>query len=154
MDEAGVLRDIAVAFEYSYQHDDWITPLEEALEGLTWQHAVTRPRSDSTCIWEIVLHLALWNEDIVRRVETGRRVESPEGSWPALPEELDESAWEAAKSRLRKSLKGVESMLKTTSLAQIAASPYGLPDLLCRITHNGYHIGQITKIREIHLGMV
>jgi hypothetical protein len=26
--------------------------------------------------------------------------------------------------------------------------PYGLADLLCRFIHNGYHIGQITKMRE------
>ena len=35
-------------------------------------------------------------------------------------------------------------------LDKINASPYGLGDLICRFTHNGYHLGQISKIREFY----
>jgi hypothetical protein len=40
-------------------------------------------------------------------------------------------------------------MLETASMTQIENSKYGLPELLCRFIHAGYHIGQIIKMREL-----
>jgi hypothetical protein len=148
MDDAALKKDILTAWEYSYLHDDWVNPLEEALEGVTAEQALWRPGPDAMGIWDIVLHLAVWNENIVERVETGQAARPWEGAWPAIPEAKDEPAWEASKQRLTDSLESVRKMIEATSIEKIQASTYGLPDLLCRITHNGYHLGQITKIRE------
>ncbi|HWD40250.1 MAG TPA: DinB family protein [Fimbriimonas sp.] len=148
MNEREMLREVAVGFEYSYQHDDWITPLDEALEGLSAVQASWKWTPDSKCIWEIVLHLAVWNQNMVDRVRTREQSRPVEGAWPSLPPVCDEAGWEAAKERLRDALRSFEQMLETTTLDEIQASPYGLADLLCRLTHNGYHLGQISKMRE------
>lgn len=156
MDQDVLRREIAIAFEYSYEHDDWVTPLEEALDGITAQEALWKPAPKIPSIWEIVLHVAVWNENIVERMAQRTRGERPghpaEGAWPPLPAVQDEAAWEAAQNRLRESLSQVRTHIETMSLPAVV--DYGsigyshLDDLLCRFLHNAYHIGQITKLRE------
>jgi hypothetical protein len=148
MTEETMRHDVLVAFEYSYLHDDWVNPLEEALAGVTVDQALWEPGPDSNGIWRIVLHMAVWLENIVARVETGEESRPSEGAWPPLPTIQDEAAWEAAKKRLWNAQEAVRRMIESTPWEKIQNSPYGLPDLLCRITHNVYHLGQITKIRE------
>src|SRR5262249_46008371 len=145
-----------LAFEYSYAHDDWLTPLEEALAGVTTREAVWKPAPDVPSIWQIVLHMAVWNENIVHRMAQRARGERhgqpPEGPWPPLPATLDEAAWEDAQRRLWESLAAVRAHIEETPLAaQLDFGNVGyshLADLLCRFTHTAYHIGQITKLRE------
>lgn len=147
MDEETLKKEIDVAFEYSYEHDDWVEPLDQALEDVSARAALWRP-ADGKGIWDMVLHMAVWNENIVERIETGQKVHPTEGAWPAPPDEPDEIAWKAAKQRLRRSLESVRRTIAESSLDKLQASPYGIGDLLCRATHMGYHLGQIVKIRE------
>jgi hypothetical protein len=143
-----VRSDVLVAFEYSYQHEEWVNPLEEALAGIGVKEALWKPIPDAKTIWEIVLHLAVWNENIVERIHTSAHTHPSEGAWPALPKVKDKRAWEAAQKRLWESLASVRSTIEHTSLDHIRSSPFGLGDLFCRFTHNAYHLGQITKMRE------
>jgi len=148
------LRDLLlVAFEYTYAHDDWSYPLTEALESIAADQAAWRPAPDaagteSMGIWDIVLHLAVWNNNIVERIESGETAHPTEGAWPAKPEVLDERAWEDAQDKLWASIESVKNLIEKVPFEKIESSPYGFPDLLCRFTHLAYHIGQIVKIRE------
>jgi hypothetical protein len=148
MDEQQLKSEVLTAFDYCYLHDSWVNPLEEALAGIGPEEALRKPGASHTSIWEIVLHLAVWNENIVERI---RKVDPPspsEGHWPPLPPIRDKAAWERAKSRLWKSLDAVRTVIEDTPMDGIQASRYGLGDLFCRFTHIGYHLGQITKMRE------
>ncbi len=149
MTEDCLRHGLALAFEYAYLHNDWVHPLEEALAGVTAAEALRRYAPDSMGIWDIVLHTAVWNENIVERVRSGEKSHPPEGAWPPPPSLADEAAWERDKQRLRDSLEAVRAMVADGPMSAIEASPYGLPDLLCRYIHVGYHIGQITKLREV-----
>ncbi len=149
MDEATLRRDLLTAWEYTYLHEDWVNPLDEALAGVTPKQALWPPSPEGKGIWEIVLHLAVWNENIVERIETGQNTHPKEGAWPPIPETPDDVAWESAKRRLNEAIDSVRVMLETVPWEKVEKSPYGLPDLLCRFIHNGYHLGQITKIREV-----
>src|SRR5579859_2696570 len=104
MEETEVREQIAIGFEYSYRHDDWITPLDECLEGLSPADALYRITSESKCIWEIVLHLAVWNQNIIDRIRTREISRPKEGSWPPLPTALTDAEWRAAKRRLSETL--------------------------------------------------
>jgi hypothetical protein len=148
MTDSELLRDLKVAWEYAHEHDDWVAPLEEELAGLTAEQAAWHPAPEAKSIWEIVLHMTVWNEDIVARVESGQKSHPPEGAWPPMPDVADEKSWESARDRLRKSIRGVAELFDADSMRKINASSYGLPDLLVRYIHMGYHIGQITKLRE------
>src|ERR1044072_5254609 len=125
MDDEALRKQVLIAFEYSYQHEDWITPLDEALKGVSAEQALLVPAAAEKGIWAIVLHLAVWLENIVERIETGVATHPVEGAWPSPPAEPDTTEWEAAKQRLWNSLGLVKSMLETVSLEQITASPYG-----------------------------
>jgi hypothetical protein len=148
MDGEVVRKEVLLALEYSYEHEDWVNPLSEALRGVQATEAVWRPTAGRKCIWEIVLHLAVWTENIIERMRTGESVGPPEGHWPPLPAACDEAAWASAQKRLWDALAALRAFIETSSPNALLAGPYGLADLLCRFTHNGYHIGQITVLRE------
>ncbi len=149
LDQDAIRSGVLAAFEYSYQHDDWVTPLAEALDGVTAEEAAWRPAPDRKGIWDIVLHLTVWTDNIVERMRSGERARPAEGAWPAPPASPDEAEWAAAQQRLWDSLDRLRVYMEASSLEALAGSPYGLGDLLCRFVHNGYHIGQITKLREL-----
>ena len=154
MDQEAVRRDVLIAFEYSYQHDDWVYPLADALAGVTAAEAAWRPGPDLKGIWNIVLHMAVWTENIVERMRSGEDAHPAEGAWPPPPAVPDEAAWEAAQRRLWDALAALHAYIETNTLDALAGSPYGLGDLLCRFIHNAYHIGQITKMRELRAAEV
>jgi hypothetical protein len=152
VDDVLLSRHLRTALEYTHVHDDWVSPAREELGGMSAADALWRPIGVEKCVWEIVLHTAVWNENIVARVRTGEKSHPSEGSWPPLPDEPTDEAWTAARERLYASLAALDELLATSSVEQIEASAYGLEDLLCRFTHIGYHLGQIQKLNEFRLG--
>lgn len=103
VDGKAIRRDVLLALEYSYNQDDWVCPLLEALEGVTAREAAWVPTCDRQSIWEIVLHMTVWTENIVERM--GQRMQGrlpgrpSEGAWPSMPAVRNDSAWEAAQRR-------------------------------------------------------
>jgi hypothetical protein len=149
LDEKAFKREVLVAFEYSYKHDNWVFPLADTLSGVTAEEAAWRAGPESKGIWDIVLHMAVWTENIIERMRSGEHARPPEGAWPPPPAAMNEAAWEAAKRRLWDSLSALQAYMEANSIDQLAAGPYGLGDLFCRFIHNAYHIGQITKMRDL-----
>jgi hypothetical protein len=137
---------LLTTFEYSYLHEDWVFPLSAALAGVDAEGAQSRLNPDTKTIWEIVLHVAVWNENIVARVNSGNPEEPEEGPWPQLPGERDEAEWQLAKARLTDSILTVRNLIQSGSLEAIRNSPWGFEDLACRFNHMAYHIGQITVL--------
>ena len=158
VDGQALQRDVLVAFQYAHNEDDWVFPLADALAGVTAQEAAWRPAAppDARCIWEIVLHMTAWTDNIVQRMAQRMRSEPPgrppEGDWPPLPVVLDDAAWEDAQRRLWDALAALRAHIEVTppaALLDCGNVGYSqLADLLCRLTHNAYHIGQITTLRE------
>src|SRR5262245_37753895 len=86
----------------AYEGNAWHGPsIREALEGVTAAQAHARPLGNAHSIWELVQHIAVW-EDVGRRRLTGDRaqiaISSPE-DWPPAGD-TDEAAWEQAKAAL------------------------------------------------------
>ena len=149
MDEQAYKRDVLIALEYSYVHEDWVNPLADALAGVTAEEAAWRPGPERKGIWDIVLHMAVWTENIVERMRSGENARPAEGAWTPPPAVPDEVAWEDAQRRLWDALAALHAYIEARPPASLWGSPYGLADLLCRFIHNAYHIGQITKMREL-----
>ena len=154
-------RDVLLAFEYAHNREDWVYPLADALAGVTaqeaaWKPSPDKPDPDMRCIWQIVLHMTAWTDNIVQRM--AQRIQGeppgkpPEGAWPPLPATMDEAAWEDAQRRLWNALAALRAHIEATPPAalldcgNVGYSQFA--DLLCRLIHNAYHIGQITKLRE------
>jgi hypothetical protein len=159
---AAVRRDVLQAFEYSYLHDDWVYPLADTLDGVTVEEALWTPGPETKCIWEIVRHMTVWTENIVERMAQRERGEPPgrpaEGAWPPLPDVRNDTAWESDQKRLWESLSVLRARIEEMPLpALLGLGDVGysiLADMLCRFTHNAYHIGQITKLRECRTAMM
>lgn len=143
--ESELREDLLVGWHYSYSDDNWVTPVRECLEGLSDNQARKRLAPFEHTVWEIALHLAVWNENIVERMTTGEKeAHPPEGSWPEVG-----CDWEADKQRLYRSFDEVRINLQSLSEESIRRNAYGLPDLFCRFTHNGYHLGQLWMMRQL-----
>src|SRR5205085_3867533 len=132
MDDDAVRKDLLIGFEYSHLHDSWVNPLADALDGVTAEQAIWRPGPDMKGIWDIVLHMALWNENIIERIESGQPVRPSEGAWPAPPSSPSDGEWERAKKRLWDSLAALRALLETAPISKLEAAPYGMGDLVCR----------------------
>ena len=137
----------------AFEGTAWHGPsLMELLDGVTAATASAKPLPTAHSIWEIVLHIATW-EDVVRRRCEGEIVEpSTEEDWP-LVDGTSEEAWAAAlelltsgHQRLRSAVTGLtDSRLNDTA----PGCEYNVYFMLHGvIQHDLYHAGQIALLKK------
>ena len=82
----------------AFEGHAWHGPsVREVLAGVTAEQAHARPVPNGHTIWELVRHIAVW-EDVGRRRLKGDRAQikiSSTEDWPP-PEDTSEAAWESA----------------------------------------------------------
>lgn len=72
--------------------DPWYGPSTlGVISGLTARQAAHRPVARAHTIWEIALHLASWNREVLRRLQTGAARDPADGDWPRPPEATEEN---------------------------------------------------------------
>ena len=139
----------------AFEGNAWYGPsVREVLAGITANQAHARPLRNAHSIWELVRHVAVW-EDVGRRRLTGDRaqieISSPE-DWPP-PEDTSEAAWEQAKDALNR---GHQALVE--AIAAIPESRLDEPifegmstvyvTLHGVIQHDLYHAGQIAMLKK------
>jgi uncharacterized damage-inducible protein DinB len=70
-------------------------PLLQILDGVTPDQAAARPVRGAHSIWELVLHITAWKNEVRRRVNGGAAGEPEEGDWPMVGEPSPERWSEA-----------------------------------------------------------
>ena len=128
--------------------------LEENLKGLTAEQAAARPVAEAHSIWELVLHIANWNEIVSRRL-AGEKVEGKldtEYDWPKGAGG-EERAWKDAVERLKRSYDTLHKAIAAASdetLEEPAVSRKHSNYVLAHgiIHHIVYHSGQIGLLRK------
>jgi uncharacterized damage-inducible protein DinB len=139
----------------AYEGNAWQGPsVREALAGVTAAQAQARPLTNAHSIWELVQHIAVWEDVGRRRVEGDRApidISSPE-DWP-LADEKNQTAWEQAKAALDR---GHESLRE--AIARVPESRLDEPifegmstvyvTLHGVIQHDLYHAGQIAMLKK------
>jgi len=139
----------------AYEANAWHGPsVREVLAGITATQAHARPLANAHSIYELVRHIAVW-EDVGRRRLTGDRaqieISSPE-DWPP-PDDTTEAAWEQAKAaldRVHHSL--VEAITQVPEsrldepvcegMSSVYVTLHGV------IQHDLYHAGQIALLKK------
>ncbi len=137
------------AFEGSAWHGPAV---REVLQGVTAAKAEAKPLPGVHSIWEIVLHIAAW-EDVVRRRVNGEPVDlTPAEDWPAVRETGD-AAWTdalaALKSRhlaLRRTVARLSDARLKEEVPGMEYSHYHLVHGV--IQHDLYHAGQIAILKK------
>ncbi len=135
----------------------WHGPsLKELLAGVDAGQAVARPIAGAHSIWELVLHLAAWEDVACRRV-SGENVPalSPSEDWPAI-EDTSADAWSRAQQRLEdchRRLRASIAGLPDQRLSEVLPTGGTVYSLLHGVVqHDLYHAGQIALLKKIPAG--
>jgi uncharacterized damage-inducible protein DinB len=138
----------------SYKGDAWHGPsLSEVLEGVTAKQAAARPIKDAHSIWELVVHVAIWQKHILDRVQRGGMAEVPdELDWPEVGATSD-AAWAAALADLKKQNEALARVMEKLDDAklhqQVKGKDYDFYFMLDSMPHhNLYHAGQIALLKK------
>jgi uncharacterized damage-inducible protein DinB len=137
----------------AFEGNAWHGPaVLEVLEGVTAAKATARPIPGAHSIWEIVHHIAAWEEAARRRLQGEPAHLTPEEDWPPVRDTGD-AAWAAALERLRtghQSLRRAVAKLSDAKLKEDVAGMDQTHYLLVHgvIQHDLYHAGQIALLRK------
>src|SRR5260370_1447852 len=143
----------------AYEGNAWHGPsILEVLSGVTAAQAVARPLPEAHTIWELIHHIAVWENVVRRRLEGDRaeiNISSPD-DWPPT-EDRSEAAWEQAKASLGR---GHEALGE--AIARVPESRLDEPilegmstvyaTLHGAIQHDLYHAGQIAILKKAAVG--
>jgi uncharacterized damage-inducible protein DinB len=152
------LARLADLFRRVHAGDAWHGPsLRATLDGVTPQMAAARPVANAHSIWEIVLHVAAWRGEVLRRLAGGEAALPEEGDWPEVPEPTEEN-WRLALDRLQATSEAVVASLGTLSDSHLGATVKNGRDralgtgmsfyvtLHGLVHHDAYHAGQIALL--------
>ena len=157
MDE--VIR-IVDQLEREHGGDPWHgSPLSRILDGVTHAQAAAKPIASAHSIWELVLHIAAWKNEVRSRLSGAPAGEPREGDWPPVGQ-VSEAAWKDAREHLelahRLLVSAVRDLPETklfepTNDARSREMGTGVThyELLHGIVqHDVYHAGQIAILKK------
>ncbi len=128
----------------------------EVLRGVTAKHAAARPIKNAHTIWELVLHIAAWDNAVLRRLG-GIAVElSDAENFPAVTEP-SETAWRKALAgvrRVHEELVEAVSALPDSQLDEKVPGKEGAHYTFYYmlhgvVQHELYHAGQIALLKKM-----
>jgi uncharacterized damage-inducible protein DinB len=146
----------------AHERGAWHGPsVQEGLDRLTAAAAAAHPIPGAHSVWELVLHIAAWRGEVVRRLEGGEPGMPPDGDWPPVGD-IGEAAWAEARRRLddshRRLAEAVARFGETRLDDPVGHKP---PDpalgtvgsyyvMLHGIAqHDAYHMGQVAILRKV-----
>jgi uncharacterized damage-inducible protein DinB len=146
--------------EREYSGDPWHgSPLSQILDGVTHTAATAKPIRGGHNIWELVLHMAAWKNEVRHRLSGAAAAEPREGDWPPVGE-VNEVAWIQARERLELAHRLLVSAIREFPEAKLyeatndhrnAALGIGVTfyELLHGLVqHDVYHSGQIAILKK------
>ena len=152
MDEVRRLSD---QLKRSYEGHAWHGPaLRELLDGVSAQAAAARPVAGAHSIWELVLHVAAW-EDAARRILDGEEIgDMPEAQNFPPAAAVSDHAWHEALGHLesvhRALVEDVHDLTDEELMQEVPSRKYTVYFLLHGVVqHNLYHAGQIALLKKL-----
>jgi uncharacterized damage-inducible protein DinB len=136
------------------------TPLKQILAGVDSSAASARALEGVHTIWEIVLHMTAWKNEVRRRTGGAAAGLPLEGDWPPMPPEPAAQAWRDAMEALDEAHRALVS-----AIAQLPESRLFAPTSDPReremgqgvsyyvllhgiVSHDAYHAGQIALLKK------
>ena len=127
---------------------------DDAVKGFPVELAGVRPEGAPHSAWELLEHLRIAQEDILRFSQSAEHVSPPwpKGYWPNSPAPRDAGHWEETVAAIRRDLAEFEGMLQDGDLFRTL--PWGegqtlLREALLIADHNAYHLGQLMIVRRL-----
>jgi hypothetical protein len=140
----------------------WHGPaIRETLNGVSAGEAVARPIPGAHNIWEIVLHMTAWADEVGRRLEQDARPLTGEADWPAVGP-TTETEWEDTRTGLSDAHRRLRLAIREFPPGRLQDQVGGLdnggpPDsfyvmLHGLAQHDAYHTGQISLLKKAMAG--
>jgi uncharacterized damage-inducible protein DinB len=153
MSETARLADqLRRAFEGPAWHGD---PLLEILAGVEARTAAARPVQNAHGIWELVLHIAAWDDVVGRRTGGAAVTLTDEQNFPAIPD-ASENARHRTLTAAKKTHDDLVEIVAAFPDSRLAEQVPGKSEnhytfyyMLSGITqHELYHAGQIALLKK------
>ena len=147
-------------FAREHEGDPWHgSPLLTILEGVDAAQAARRPIAGAHSIWELVLHVTGWKNEVGRRATGAPAGEPAEGDWPDVGDPTP-ARWKAALERLNDAHRKLITAIQALPEAQLyeptndprdrplgSGVPYYVL-LHGAVQHDVYHAGQIAILKK------
>ena len=137
----------------AFEGEPWHGPaLMEVLEGIDAKAALDRPIGKAHCIWELVLHLAGWEQVVAKRLQGQPATLSDAQNFGHL-DSTTEHSWMSAVAILRQNhaqLINLVSALPESRLSErVPGKDYDVRFMLYgALQHAAYHAGQIAILKR------
>jgi hypothetical protein len=129
---------------------------EDTIKGFPADRVGIRPEGAPHSAWELLEHLRLAQEDILRFSVSADWVSPkwPEGYWPASPAPAKEADWGKSVKAFQKDLAEFLGVIRDPKRDLHEKFPWGSGQTLLRealliADHNAYHVGQLLLVRRL-----
>ena len=135
------------------------SPLRNLLAGAPAEVAAAHPIRGVHSVWEIVLHVTAWKNEVRRRLSGAPAGDPEEGDWPEVPAPTAE-AWKTALERLEAAHRALIAAIAGLPEAKLFEPTNDTRDrdngsgvsyyvlLHGIVQHDVYHAGQIALVRK------
>jgi len=138
----------------AFEGDAWHGPaLLELLADIDAPTAAMHPIKDVHSIWELVLHIAAWDDAVNRRIVLGKALElQDEENFPPVKDKSS-AEWKKAVDHVKKAhkqlLMTVEGLPDQRLTEQVPGKTYNIRFMLEGVAqHELYHAGQIAILKK------
>ncbi len=120
-------------------------------DGLDWKVAGARPSGSAHSLFQILGHLAFWQDWVIKWLDGGKPTvpKHASGSWPANPEPASAKEWDDAVRGFQKGLSELTRRTHTADLLAKRGKNTRLGMLQALASHNSYHLGEAVVLRQI-----
>jgi uncharacterized damage-inducible protein DinB len=134
------------------------SPLRQILKGMSAAHAAAQPIAGGHSIWELVLHITAWKNEVRRRLSGAAASDPEEGDWPAVGDPSD-ARWRQALAALERAHTELVAAIRQVPDAQLskatndprAPGGAGVSYYILLhgiVQHDVYHSGQIAIVKK------
>jgi uncharacterized damage-inducible protein DinB len=148
------IENIVEQLRRAFEGNAWHGPaVGEILADITASRAVAKPLPEAHSIWDIVLHMTVW-ENVVRRRLQGEAIDDlpPEKDWPAI-RELSDDYWRQTVLELEQGNLALRQAILQQDEARLDEMVPGKEHSVYTmlhgiIQHDLYHAGQIAVLKK------
>lgn len=151
---AGIAEQLRRAFEGAAWHGPALMELLSDVDACT---AAARPLADVHSIWELVLHVAVWDDAALRRLDGKKWQPTGLANFPPVTK-VTEAAWRKSVTQTKRThdllVKTVGALPESRLRDRVPGKRYDFYHMLHGIAqHELYHAGQIAILKKaIHGG--
>lgn len=150
------------ALQRAHDGQPWHGPSRgDVLRDVTAAEAAYRPSASAHTLWEIVLHMRSWTEEVMQRAQGAVPDDPAAGEWPPMPSPTSEAAWratlrslDAAHEALLAQVRAMDDAARAARVADRTGDPpqSGITQramIRSLAEHDVYHTGQLALLKRI-----